>query len=56
MSDSTDAKRVKQAVGDVLRKYTGEGLSYIDLEEHELKEMWENMKAAISKALPEAKP
>lgn len=53
MSDSTEAKRVKQAVGDVIRKYSYD-YGAIDIPPDEARKMMSEINAAISKALPEA--
>jgi len=54
MSDSTDAKRVKQAVGDVVRRFSYPS-GALDLPDYEARVMLAEIYAAISKALPEAK-
>ena len=51
MTDSIAAKRVKQAVGDVFRKFQYEG-GAIDLRPDEAEDMWLDIKKAISAALP----
>ena len=51
MTDSIAAKRVKQAVGDVFRKFQYD-YGAIDLRPDEAEEMWSEIKKAISAALP----
>ena len=52
MTDSPNEKRVKQAVGDVIRKYSYPS-GAIDMPGDEARQMQSEINAAISKALPE---